>query len=307
MDPTRPTCWVCGSGDVIPWKRRNLQRRLAPHDLQITDHRYGVTLGLCICRSCGFIFATDDEIHELTALYEGLADPEYEDSQDARALQMQWLLEKARRVHPQATTLLDVGAAAGLLVAHARQRGLDAVGVEPSRALVDVAPRLNGVELLHGVLPHPSLEGRRFDLVFLVDVLEHVADPVGLLTRCANTLNSTGMLVVITPDVGSLAAKVLRQRWWHFRVAHVGYFNRHSLATACERAGLATVERHRAKWFFRIGYLAERVAEYVPTQRINRLAEQVTALQALYRQVVPLNLYDSFALFLRHRQTLHTT
>lgn len=296
------TCWVCGSNNAAPWKPRNHHTRLTASDLQITDHRYGVTLSLCACRTCGFIFATDDDVRDLTSLYEHLADPEYEESQDARALQMRWLLAKARRMHPEARTLLDVGAGAGLLVAEARRVGLDALGIEPSRALVERAPSINGVELLPGVLPHPALAGRCFDLVFLVDVLEHVTDPVSLLSACASRLSTTGLLIVVTPDVGSLAARLLRHRWWHFRLAHVGYFSRRSLAAACERAGLAIVGRCRAKWFFRVGYLAKRLAEYVPSPHISRLAEHFAPLRALYRQVIPLNPHDSFAVFLRRHE-----
>src|SRR5262245_54038495 len=95
-------CRVCRSADVVHWKARNISRRLAPEDLQITDHRYGITLSLWKCRECSFIFADDEEINELTSLYERLSDPEYEESQETRALQMRWLLNAARQVNPKA-------------------------------------------------------------------------------------------------------------------------------------------------------------------------------------------------------------
>jgi SAM-dependent methyltransferase len=285
---------VCGSTDATAWKPRNLPRPLAPEDLKITDHRYGLTLSLARCRSCGFIFSRDDDVRDLPALYGDLVDDEYESSQDARRLQMGWLLERARRLSPDARSVLDVGAGAGILVALARAQGLDAIGIEPSGSLVDAAARLHRVELLHGVLPHPALAGRRFDLVFLVDVLEHVADPVELLTRCRDALAPAGVLVVVTPDAGSIAARVLRRRWWHFRPAHVGYFDAASLATACRRAGLATVRRGRATWFFRASYLHARLGAYLP-----RWALRLTPPHVLERRIIPLNLFDSFAVFLR--------
>ncbi len=297
-------CWVCGSTDIRPWRNRGLTRPLLAADLRITDHRYGVTLALAACGACGFIFASDTrDVGRLEDLYAALEDPEYEASQDARALQMRWLLDCARRAHPAARTLLDVGAGAGLLVRLARRAGLDAVGVEPSRALAESAPRLNGVDLVHGVLPHPALAGLRFDLVCLVDVIEHVADPRSLLMHAAAVLAPGGLLVVVTPDVGSLAARILGRRWWHFRLAHVGYFDRRSLERALGRAGLVAIERRRAKWFFRIGYLAERVAEYLPVGGINRLATRSKPLARFYQRVIPLNLFDSWAVFARRDPT----
>lgn len=292
-------CWICGSANARPWKARNIHRRLVPEDLQITDRRYGVTLSLWKCSECGFIFANDEELGVLTSLYEQLSDPEYEQSQESRALQMRWVLNAAQTVHPKAVSLLDIGAGMGLLVAEAERLGLHAVGVEPSRALVKSARKMNAVELLHGVFPHAALTGQQFDLIFLVDVIEHISNPVTLLRNCAEALSPGGVIVVVTPDVGSLPAKLLGQRWWHFRLAHVGYFDRRSLEMATEVAGLSIVRRCRAKWFFRLRYLAERLAVYVPIGWVNRLALQVQPLRWLYDRVLPLNMHDSFVVFLQ--------
>ena len=299
--PGPHACWVCGASAAVRWKERNLSRRLVPEDLQITDSRYGTTLSLWKCPRCSFLFADGDELSELTALYEQLADPEYENTQEPRALQMEWILRRTLELKAGARTALDVGAGAGLLVAACRRRGLDAVGVEPSRSLVEAAPRANGVELLHGVLPHPQLAQRQFDLVFLVDVLEHVADPLALLRHCAARLAPGGLFVVVTPDVGSVAAQALGRRWWHFRLAHVGYFNRRSLQKAAAAAGMLVRRFERPRWFFPVRYLTERLAVYFPLGWLNRLAPQVAPLSWLYRRVVPVNLHDSWLVFLARR------
>src|SRR4029077_18210111 len=138
---------------------------------------YGATLALHRCRRCSFIFAEGTDLAELFGLYERLDDPGYEGSQDSRQLQMRWLIERAVEARPGAKTLLDIGAAAGLLVKLARERGLDAQGVEPSHGLVAAAARMHGVELIQGTIPHERLHGMRFDIVFLADVIEHVPDP----------------------------------------------------------------------------------------------------------------------------------
>jgi 2-polyprenyl-3-methyl-5-hydroxy-6-metoxy-1,4-benzoquinol methylase len=292
-------CWVCGSADTVHWKARSIEHRLVPEDFQITDHRYGATLSLWKCRECGFIFADGEELGELTSFYEGLFDPGYEQSQETRVLQMRWLLNAALKVHPRAASLLDVGAGTGLLVAEARRRGLDAVGVEPCRAFVDIALRRNGVEIILGVFPHLALTHRQFDLIFLVDVIEHVSNPLPLLQHCAESLGPGGLLVMVTPDVASLPAKILGQRWWHFRLAHVGYFDHSSIARAITLAGLSVIHQFRAKWFFQVCYLAERLAVYLPIGWMNRLASRLQPLRWLYDRVIPLNLHDSLVVFLR--------
>lgn len=287
-------CWVCRSHDTFAWKERNAASSLRPEDFQITDHHYGRTLALLKCRQCGFIFADGEDLRSLTALYEQLNDVEYEQTQDTRLLQFRWLLDSARRHAPSARTLLDIGSGVGLLVAEARRGGLEAIGVEPSRALTAAARRINSVELLQGTFPHPAVAGRQFDIICLIDIIEHVAQPVEMLRACAHSLSPGGVVVVVTPDVESIPARMLGGRWWHFRVAHVGYFSRSSLALAMRAAGLEPADWFRAKWFFRAEYLAQRMAEYLPLRRLNDWAQRRRILSGLYKQVIPLNLHDSW-------------
>lgn len=290
-------CWVCESTRTSAYKPRTLTRPLEPGDLQISDANYGATLSLRRCDDCGFIFAEGAELAELFRLYEVLEDQGYEESQDSRALQMEWLLDQANAARPGIRSMLDVGAATGLLVELGARRGFEAIGVEPSRSLVEVAKASHGVELLQGTIPHPALAGRTFDVVFLVDVIEHVSDPVALLRDAAQYLAAGGIFVVVTPDVASVARRLLRRRWWHFRLAHVGYFDARSFGTACERAGLRIVRQLRAKWFFRVSYLLERVAQYLPFTR--RLGLSHSSLAA---RIVPLNLFDSWVFVCRRVQ-----
>jgi 2-polyprenyl-3-methyl-5-hydroxy-6-metoxy-1,4-benzoquinol methylase len=275
-------------------------RPLVPNDLKVTDSRHGITLSLWRCRACSFIYADSEELSELASLYECLTDVAYEESQDVRARQMRWVLRKALAARPGARTVLDVGAGPGTLLAEAERAGLDTVGIQPSHAFVQRARAANAVDIVQGVFPHPALAGRTFDIVFLVDVVEHVPEPVELLRASANALAPGGIVLVVTPDVDSFAARKLRGRWWHFHLAHVGYFNYRSLAKAARRAGLGVARRGRAVWFFRIGYLAERAAVYIPPlAALNWVARRVPPLSWLYRLVVPLNLHDSLLVVLR--------
>jgi 2-polyprenyl-3-methyl-5-hydroxy-6-metoxy-1,4-benzoquinol methylase len=294
-----PSCPACGSAETSPWKRKNLLGALAPEDLRITDARYGTTLALEACKDCGFLFAEDPALTQLGELYAALDDPAYDEGTEARTRQLSHLLDVCLREEPGARTLLDVGAATGLLVTEAARLGLDAIGIEPSRSLSDRA-RSRGANVISGTLPHPALEDRAFDIVTLVDVVEHVSDPVGLCRAARDRLAPGGLLVVVTPDVASIAARHLGHRWWHFRVAHVGYFSRTSFSRAASRAGLSIVGTRRARWFFPLGYLLERVTRYVPIpKRAARALGTSRLLERLRATILPLNLFDSTIYFLR--------
>jgi 2-polyprenyl-3-methyl-5-hydroxy-6-metoxy-1,4-benzoquinol methylase len=288
---TSTPCWLCGGQTIREWKPRNLPSRLAPADLKITDAHYGLTLRLLKCEQCGFIFADGQELQELVSLYSQLVDDGYVESSEARSLQMRWMLDWVRE-RLAVRSLLDVGCAAGLLLEEARARGIEATGIEPSAALVEQA-RARGMHVVHGILPNAELKERKYDLVALMDVIEHVSDPVGLLRDSAALMQPRGALLVVTPDIGSVTAKLLGQRWWHLRVAHVCYFNRRTLEAAAAAAGLRVETRFRPRWFFPASYLAARVQKYVPLPLPDLSGSR------LGRAVVPLQLGDSWAFLLR--------
>ncbi|HLA14700.1 MAG TPA: hypothetical protein VJZ25_06715, partial [Gemmatimonadaceae bacterium] len=123
--------------------------------------------------------------------------------------------------------------------------------------------------------------------------------PVQLLSDCAAALTGNGALVVVTPDRGSLTARVMGTRWWHFRLAHVGYFNRQSMRAAAVATGLTCATEFRARWFFDVRYIAERLATYLPIGWINRLAERPGVLRRLYDCVIPVNPHDSMVVLLK--------
>jgi 2-polyprenyl-3-methyl-5-hydroxy-6-metoxy-1,4-benzoquinol methylase len=238
----------------------------------------------------------------LVSLYEQLEDPTYEEGKDNRALQMRWVIDVGVRLRTQAETLLEIGSGIGLLIREATNRGLDAVGIEPSRSLVKAAKRVGGVELIQGTFPHAKVAGRKFDLIYMVDVIEHVSDPVELLTACREALAPDGVLVLVTPDIGSTAARLLGRRWWHLRLAHVGYFDTHSMKRAADAAGLNIGHSERALWFFPVRYLAERLGVYLPIKGLVRATSSIPGFRSLYRQIVPLNLHDSLLVTL-HKAT----
>jgi SAM-dependent methyltransferase len=275
-------CWICGAGGLRLVKPGNLPEVLHPEALRITDANYGLTADIFRCQSCGFLQCPN--VPAVLELYEKMSDESYEETRAARARQARALMNTVSR-HKQAATLLDVGAGSGILVEEALASGFAARGVEPSSPLQATAAQ-RGLPVTHGVLPHPELTGP-FDVVTLIDVIEHVPDPVDLLRRIKSVMAPDGICLVVTPDVSSVAARAMGWKWWHFRAAHIGYFNKSTLALALETAGLRVNAITRPSWYLPSSYLAERAFSYLPR------SFRPTLPSILDRIVVPINLYDS--------------
>lgn len=252
-------CWVCGSGQWRPFKPANLPPAVSSAQFRITDADYGHTGRIDQCVSCGFKQCPD--LDSVLRFYEDLDDPAYDEGREQRALQARKILEAVREVKPSGR-LLDVGAASGILVEQAGQMGFTAAGIEPSRHLAAEAMR-RGLEIHLGTFPHPKVTGL-FDVVTLIDVIEHVPTPIGLLRDMASHLAPAGVGVVTTPNVESLVARTLGRRWWHFRVAHIGYFSRRTLLRALDEAGLVPLRIQSPAWYFTWQYAGERALKYMP-------------------------------------------
>jgi SAM-dependent methyltransferase len=109
--------------------------------------------------------------------------------------------------------VLDVGCGSGgfLLTLPA---SLQKFGIEPSVAAGSIAAG-TGISILGRTLR--DLPPRsRFDVVTIIDVIEHVADPEALLDEILPHLAPAGCLIVSTGDPGNaLWRRIFRARFWY--------------------------------------------------------------------------------------------
>jgi SAM-dependent methyltransferase len=144
--------------------------------------------------------------------------------------------------HVPSGRLLDVGCGYGLLLDEARSRGYEVEGIELSSAAARYARARLGLRVLETSLEESMLDGERFDAIVIVDVLEHVDDPVATLERVRSLLAPGGALLIATPDPSSFVARIAGRRWWCYLPAHYCLIPRATLRKLLEANDLATVE-----------------------------------------------------------------
>lgn len=282
----RLRCYLCDTPTLELARPGNLPENLTAENFCITDSDYGRTADVYHCTSCGFLECPT--IPDILSFYQEMDDDEYEATRPERVLQAKLLLKRIAAQKPGGT-LLDVGAGSGILVETALAAGYKAEGIEPSNSLQRQAASLD-LPVHTGVLPDQNVRGP-YDIVTLIDVIEHVSNPVELMKYIRDVMADDGICVVATPDVGSLAARLMGVRWWHYRIAHIGYFNHKTLSHAFNRASLHLTELHRPSWYFPASYLAARLFSYLPAKF------RPPVPKFLDRIVVPLNLFDSYVAF----------
>jgi SAM-dependent methyltransferase len=142
--------------------------------------------------------------------------------------------------------VLDLGCgdgafAAALLGADCEVTMADVAG-EALRRARERAPGAEAVQLVEGApLPFPE---DAFDVVWAGEVLEHVADVVGLLAEVRRVLRWGGELLVTTPWHGRLV--VATDAHFDPRADHLRFFSARTLRAVLADAGFAAIEVRRA-------------------------------------------------------------
>jgi 2-polyprenyl-3-methyl-5-hydroxy-6-metoxy-1,4-benzoquinol methylase len=112
---------------------------------------------------------------------------------------------------PEGCNVLDIGVADGSVARALVARGCTVWGVEID---ADAAAEAKGVceQVVVGDVESLDLDAafdsRRFDVVLLLDVLEHLVDPAATLRRAAATLKPGGHVIVSLPNVTHAAVRL---------------------------------------------------------------------------------------------------
>jgi 2-polyprenyl-3-methyl-5-hydroxy-6-metoxy-1,4-benzoquinol methylase len=174
-----------------------------------------------------------------------------------RADELAWLeatlyqdLKDAIAPHVGGREVLDVGCGAGDLVLWLSGQGFAASGVDPSIDAVAAATE-RGAKAHCATLETWAADAAnhgRYGAITLVNVLEHVPDPVAVLGTLASLLAPGGVLAFRMPNdftelqATAEAAGVERKRWWVAAPDHINYFREDSARSACAEAGLEVVD-----------------------------------------------------------------
>lgn len=140
-------------------------------------------------------------------------------------------------------SVLDVGCGWAQALLHFKSKGAECYGFDPADEAVEHG-RKNGMNVVKAGMDRMDVfGGRRFDVVTLMNVLEHVADPVGVLTEIrAKVLKPGGVLVIEVPNEFN-AFQVCGQKvndlhqWWVVPPGHLNYFNGETLRKTLDGLG----------------------------------------------------------------------
>jgi len=109
--------------------------------------------------------------------------------------------------------LLDVGSGAGFFLKVAEEIGWKAEGIEISKLASDYAKDVLKVNVHNRKLEDIRFSSDSYDLVTLLDLIEHLTDPLRTLEEIYRVQKRDGLVIVSTPDFKSLSRMFLGKHW----------------------------------------------------------------------------------------------
>ena len=122
--------------------------------------------------------------------------------------------------------LLDIGAGDGAFIKTAANHGWNSLGIEPAkkRFSFDGANVSGSAQMICGYL-NDIPENKKFDVITMWDVIEHVEEPIKLLKSAINFIKEDGLLVVETGNYQSADRIIGNKSWWCYQLDHRWYFS----------------------------------------------------------------------------------
>lgn len=156
-------------------------------------------------------------------------------------------------IPPKTRSILDLGCGAGATLRALKDRGFAYVaGVEVLPEQVAIAKmhadRVLLIDLNLVGFKSPTFFtwafGRKFDVVLMADILEHLPFPGTLLNAVHGLLEDDGVIIISLPNSGwvDMVNKILNQDWTlmtngHFDHTHMRFFCRENVRSLLQSAG----------------------------------------------------------------------
>jgi 2-polyprenyl-3-methyl-5-hydroxy-6-metoxy-1,4-benzoquinol methylase len=172
----------------------------------------------------------------------GFGDIQSRVRRDLAERNLHWLQTLLKYCPPPARTL-ELGCAHGSFVALMQQSGYSTSGIEMSPWVVDFAKKTFGIRVALGPVEEAGLPDGELDAIVLMDVLEHLPDPLGTMKHCLRLLKPGGFLLIQTPqfreDVSYEKLVSDNDRFLEMLIPneHIYLFSTRSAASLFERLG----------------------------------------------------------------------
>jgi SAM-dependent methyltransferase len=235
-------CPICGADKAEPLFRIDYSSKKVIQHLGAKEPE----IRLVRCASCHHRYADPIIDPSLIASYYSSDDSElYRNTEPVsfqRTFQLvyQAYLRYIRRSIKDPGVLLDVGCGYGFFLKVMSDAGWKTYGIEPSPQAYRHARDILNLQVTRNLLSPETYPGIDFNVISLIDVIEHLSDPNAMVRVVRSRLAPHGHICIATGDIESMNARIARDAWGYFgSYEHISFYSRRSIAYLLSRNGFA--------------------------------------------------------------------
>lgn len=134
-------------------------------------------------------------------------------------------------------SILDIGCGEGNFLSQLDSNKFDKTGIEINKEGY-AATQMKGINVFNQDISKVNFAGKKFDVISLWHVLEHIDEPKSLFKNIRKNLNDGGILIFQVPNTGSLGFRYGKQDWFHLdSPRHLMLYGIRSVKKLCELTG----------------------------------------------------------------------
>ena len=151
--------------------------------------------------------------------------------------------------------ILDVGCGVNRLLQHIRKvRGVEGMGLDFKPEIVEYVRDTLGMPIEEGTLQTANFDDARFDVVLMMEYLEHESDPKAVLAEARRVTKTGGHLALEIPHISSLPGRLFRSMWWNLDLPrHLIFPTEPSLRRMLDDVGYELVSVKKFTFPFYVG------------------------------------------------------
>lgn len=141
--------------------------------------------------------------------------------------------------------ILDIGCGSGLFLKSCREAGLEAEGMDVSNNALDFARNEFGLTVYRETVDDLIAEGKKYSLVTMWHVLEHIIEPAEELRKIKELLTQDGIVLIEVPNLNSIKFRLSGHKWkgGNHPLYHRSFFTSKTLKDTIKRGGFGWQER----------------------------------------------------------------
>ncbi|MCX6815544.1 MAG: class I SAM-dependent methyltransferase [Candidatus Aenigmarchaeota archaeon] len=205
------------------------------------------------CKGCGLI-AANPRIKDIYSLYNKDYYKEEFAPYEAEQLRIESAVPAFHRIEniigKKAGRLIDLGCGSGVFL-----NGVIKASDKWEMHGLDITNFLRGpakskVKFHRMTIDNVCKIKDKFDLAVMIEVAEHLTDPVKTFTAVNKALKEGGWLFISTANLESITAKIRGDREAYYKAAHVTYWSPKTIRKCLERCGFSVKVKpmHNGYW-----------------------------------------------------------